>query len=213
MNTSVKTYLNLIAARTETYGVKLVVSPDKRVPYACSPDMMVSGYFVDRPRVELAVAQGKPTDEWLSILVHEKCHMDQWIEQSSAWTEVFVNDKEAVDWIDLWIKGEDTLPLPIEDLIARARTVELDCEYRAVLDMRKHNLPLNIEEYIQKANSYVYYYNHMLKNRQWYGDVAPYEKVEVWSKAPKTLDRNLTETPVELAEAFEQYFPKEHTKT
>lgn len=46
----------------------------------------------------------------------------------------------------------------------------------------------------------------MLKNRQWYGDIAPYEMVEVWPKAPKTLDRNRTDTPIELAKAFDTYF-------
>lgn len=223
-------YVGLLSA-AETYGaspyavmVTQVMVADKRRPvtvgrhelvfHVCSRIEAVptrwhesaDGRFkVSTP--ELAVAIGKPEEEWLGVFIHEACHMEQWIEQSPAWTNVFVKGREAVDWIDAWLEGKEGLPEPIEELVARARTVELDCERRVVEKIKEYGLPLDVEEYAQKANSYVYFYNHLLRTRQWYpAGCSPYENELVYGFAPTVLTLD-GQTPPALAAAFERVYP------
>ena len=188
------------------HGVEFVFSGEAKVPYATS-ELLVSGYFVDRPQIQLAVATGKPQEDWLAILLHESCHMDQWIEQAPAWTQVFVEEREAVDWIDEWVGGRNDLPLPLGELIDRSRNVELDCERRTVEKILRYGLPIDTKVYTQKANSYVFFYNHLVKTRAWYpGDDAPYDNPSVWSAAPDFFPET-PQTPVALSLAFDRAYP------
>lgn len=201
-------YIDQITQKAAQYGVEVSLIPQSRIPYSTCTDLLVSGYFVDRPHPQLAVGTDKPLNDWLGILVHEACHMDQWIEQSTEWNNIIVQGREAVDWIDDWIKGENNLPLPIEDLIDRARSVEWDCERRAHAAIIKYNLPIDPNQYAQKANAYVYFYNHLLKTRAWNGPHnSPYETQRVWSYAPNHFNDTTGKTPASLQNAFDQEYP------
>ena len=189
----------------QQHNVTLLLDDRPRIPYINS-DLLVAGYFVDRPQLTLAVGIGKPIDEWLPILVHERGHMEQWIDKDRVWDEAFADNRETVDWIDEWTQGRDDLPMPIAQLIERSFAVELDCERRAIELIKKFELPIDIEQYTQKALSYVYYYKHMLHSRQWYDQSwVPYETDDIWTHAPKTLDNCPNECPVALQEAFRRY--------
>lgn len=203
----IERFLEHTYKRAKEHNVSIIISPNSRIPYIENEAMMVSGYFIDRPKLELAVAAGKPFEEWLPILVHESCHMDQWIENTSVWKNVFVQGREAVDWIDLWLNGEENLPEPIENLIQRTREVELDCEQRSLRKIQEFGLPIDMETYAKRANSYVYYYNHLLKTRKWYPENnVPYENERIWSQAPSHCN-NTGSTPKELEKAFLQEYP------
>ena len=171
-----------------------------------------SGFFADRPQVVLAVAVGKPQDEWVSILAHEFSHACQWREQAHVWNDLFDDwgrgTEEASEAIDGWLEGHhnwDTSTL--YDVISRARAVELDCEIRTLNLIEQFQLPIDSQEYAQKANAYVYFYNHLAQTRQWYPEGgAPYQNKEVWSCAPTSMIHTPM-TPPSLAEAFERVYP------
>lgn len=205
---AVKKYIDHVSDTAHQHGVKLNLIPQNRIPYGTCENLLVSGYFIDRPIRELAVGTDKPLTDWLGILVHEACHMDQWIEQAAVWNDIIVEGREAVDWIDDWCQGKDDLPMPIENLIDRARNVEWDCERRAHAAIVKNDLPIDPHHYAQKANAYVYFYNHLLKTRAWNRpDNSPYEIKRVWVHAPSHFMDTTGETPASLQHAFEQEYP------
>jgi hypothetical protein len=49
--------------------------------------------------------------------------------------------------------------------------------------MQKYKIQFNKEEYIQKANSYLFSYWATLRDRKWYP--FPYEKPHIYKKMPK----------------------------
>ncbi len=190
------------------HGVSLVISDQPYVPYPGS-SMDVSGYFIDRPRRELAVGTGKPVEEWLPTFVHESCHMDQWAEDAPVWNRVMVEGREAVDWLDEWVNGREDLPCSLQELADRVRAVELDCERRVVSRILEYGLPIDVSEYAQKGNAYCYYYDHLILRRGWYEPgQAPYERADVWSVAPTTIDPQAA-MPEGLSQAFHRAYPIE----
>ena len=197
-----------VQTRAAANGVAIVLGGEAKLPYILAPDMLVSGYFVDRPRVELAVAMGKPLAEWLSILVHESCHMDQFIEKSPAWAEAFCEGRETLDWVNDWTDGKDDLPLPIAELLRRSGAVELDCEKRTLARMVEFDLPIDRARYARGANAYVFFYEYLLQTRKWYpGARPPYEVAGIVAAASPTLGSGLTPA---LIAAYQKYYPEIH---
>lgn len=192
-------------ARMESLGVRCLLVPESTAPYL-DTDMRVGGYFCDKPPT-LAVAIGKPWEEWLPVFVHEGCHMDQWSERATCWVNNTLSDgQEAVEWLDEWCAG--TRELSVSDLqhaLKVAQAVEMDCEDRVLQKIEEFNLPLDKESYAQKSNAYVHFYTHMIKTKKWYPpNRAPYELEEVWKSAPTSLS---WEMPASLAAAFDRAYP------
>lgn len=90
---------------------------------------------------------------------------------------------ETVDIVMLWIENKIELnENQLDEYIKLSRNVELDCERRSVSKIEAFNLPINVKEYIQKANSYIFFYTAMKKTKAWYvPGKEPYRNKEVWS--------------------------------
>ena len=189
----------------DEHGVKIIFENTLTVPYAVG-GFPCSGYFVDYGNPTLAVAMGKPVDQWVMVLAHESSHMDQWIEKSSAWTNNFVNGKESVDYIDEWCNGKDISEEELNDLIKRSIGEEWDCERRTIEKAKEYNLPINIKEEAQKANSYILFYTMLKETRKWNKPgQAPYQIKEVWSQMPDTFDMDYSVVPDEIKELYLKY--------
>jgi hypothetical protein len=124
------------------------------------------GMFDDDLLLFIVVVADK-TEEWFPIFIHEYCHFKQWKEKkftNKEWINTFT---KLYKWID---SGEE-LDKKEQVLYARrARRAELDCEKRAVEEIKKYNLPINIDKYIQTANAYVFSYNFLVEgNKKLYG--------------------------------------------
>ncbi len=102
-----------------------------------------------------------------------------------------------------WLKGKRCLKKDAHDCIDILKNLELDCEKRSVEKILKYNLPIDIKEYIQKANCYVFFYNHMKKTRQWVeGDLYKQGILEVIdTKWYESYD----ETPRKIEAMFKKY--------
>lgn len=175
--------------------------------------MNCSGYFEDRPLPRLAVATGKPLDEWLPIFAHEYSHFTQWRDHSPVWADIFLlvdgREQEATALIDQWLEGALELDAGrLADIIDRARRVERDCEQRTVALIRQHGLPIDVAEYGQKANAYTEFYTRLAETRTWYpSGGAPYQIEEVWSAAPSEVLPVNDPTPPGLLEALRRHYP------
>ncbi len=182
------TWLKLISdieIRAKVYNVSLEFINERSIAVLNS-SLQVNGYFNHNPPT-LSVAYKQSLKNWTLVLLHESCHMDQWIENASAWKRTFVTSTvETNDLLDLWLDKKITLnPKQLNYVINTTRDLELDCEKRAVKKIRKYNLPVDIDEYVRRANAYVCFYTAMKKTRRWYtpGN-EPYNNEKVWKEMP-----------------------------
>lgn len=156
----------------------------------------------------LAVAINKPLEEWFPILLHESSHMDQYLDDCKEWTDTISED--GTDICDLFFEWLDGKELSIDyatELAKIVLAIELDCEKRTVEKIKTYQLEswLNTEEYIKKANSYVYFYLYALEKRSFYKPgFSPYTIEEVWNVAPNTFHGSYDTIPKELYEKFEK---------
>ena len=135
-----------------------------------------SGYFDEK---NLVVATNKKNvREWLDVLVHESCHLDQFLEKSKLW----VSDSESLFIVEAWIHKKN-ISIERKDLgFKNTIALELDCEKRTIAKIKKYGLDINKDEYVQKANSYIFAYLYALIYREWYP--TPYENSRIWKKMP-----------------------------
>lgn len=133
------------------------------------------GYFTHEPP-ELTCAINRP--DFIPILVHESCHLDQYLEDPTPF--------EQEDIIDEWLHGKEFTQKEVNKCIKNSISLELDCEKRSVKKILEYGLDINIDQYIQGANAYILFYNFVKKNRMWYKkDAPPHQKDIVYQNMPK----------------------------
>jgi len=139
----------------------------------------VGGYFCEEGA--LAVATGIPQYKWLEILIHESCHMDQWLENSRYWNDELDSD---IHTFDRYICGsnEPNIERAVDNIVM----MEADCERRAVAKIEQYNLPLNTKTYSKRANAYLLSHKAMVHYQSWY-KVGPYKHRCTWVPLPDTL--------------------------
>lgn len=192
-----------IRKQAEENNVRMILRDSETIAYPTG-GFEVSGYFVAYERPTLAVAVGKPIEDWILILAHEGSHMEQWIEKSPYWTGSFIEGKEAVDRLDEWCSGKEMTKEELDDICRRSRDVEWDCERRTIEKIEKYDLPVNMREEIQKANSYIFLYTLMKEFRKW-PERRPYQVKEVWSQMPDNFDVNYEQIPENIKELYGKF--------
>ena len=175
-----------LRSKCRSLGVEMELAGSNSVPYP-GGGSRVSGYFVGDDlgtKPKLCVAVGKPTSEWMTVLLHESSHMDQWKEKCPAWLEGFRDGVDVYDVLQEWIDGKRELSDPeLDDVIRRCVAIELDCEKRTVKKMMDCGMEWYTLDYVRKANSYIWCYCMVKMRRRWYS-VPPYELFEVWGPMP-----------------------------
>ena len=179
-------FLNSIKEFCIKNGIEYNFPDTPKVSYPGQEEMKVSGFFDDTPRPIIACAIGKPEYDWAQILVHESCHMDQWMEDSEFWKGMKSGDIPADKVMDEWLYGKDFEMKVVEESIDTLLKLELDCEIRSAKKIIDMNLPINIDNYVKGANAYLYFYPIMLKTRKWC-DKAPYEVSDIFDVMPNTF--------------------------
>lgn len=136
-----------------------------------------SGYFDEK---DLIVASKKK--DWKDVLVHESCHLDQFVENSKYWRD----GEDGIIIMDKWLmKKANYNKKRLEKAIQDTILLELDCEKRTVRKMVKYGIKFNKTRYIQKANAYLLSYWASYRDRKWYP--FPYEKKSIYGKMPKVF--------------------------
>ena len=128
-------------------------------------------YYIDR---EIVVA--RKNIHWLAILVHESCHLDQYLENTEIWQK---SDKWGHQ-LDNWLSGKKVKNL--RKAVNSTIALELDCEKRSIKKIAYYDLPINTITYIQKANAYILYYKYVGQVRRW--KPKPYDNPEIYLKMP-----------------------------
>ena len=157
----------------------------------------VSGYFDSEEKVLKIAAKRK---NWLPLFVHEYCHFLQW-------KEGIFDDYEAEEDIDDWYRPNCPFDLKKAiELVKLQQGLEVDCEKRAVKLMKRHQLPINVKEYIRQANFSLYVDYLSVKSKQWVGGgLEGYDEIKKF--IPVTFQKDYSNCPEDLREYIEgNYF-------
>lgn len=162
--------------------------------FSCEMNIGAVGYF-DSGTGRLAVCI---TEGWLETFVHESCHMEQYLNDTVLWNRL----SEGVIKFNQYCTGEIKLSNEeLYDVIQLVIASELDCEKRVVAKIKKYKLPIDIKEYKQRINTYLYTYLTFLKTYTWYDH---YMVKEVYSLAPARFQKEYRKVPVKLLAAMEK---------
>lgn len=177
---NVKKFIEHVKNHCKEVGIKCEIRPVKFL--VLSGNIRCGGYFDDH--LKKLVVAGKHAD-WLGILVHEYAHLTQWVDNCEPWRK----GGTGLNNLEHWLGGNKIRS--VKDAVNRARNLEYDNEKRSVKLIKKWKLPVNLTEYIQKANAYLQFYNYMRFTRKWSKpNNSPYSNPNVWQKMPKTLRMN-----------------------
>lgn len=159
--------------------------------------------FDDNDKCILTCAINRP--DYLSILVHESCHLDQFLEDGVLPDRKTIWKKgDSCYQVFSWLEGKNYKH--INYYINNVQDLEEDCERRAVEKIKKYNLPIDIDTYIKKANSYIWFYKHLQKTRRWPDRFSsPYTIPEVWKNMPTRFQKSYRKIPKRYKKLFNQY--------
>jgi hypothetical protein len=166
-------------------------------------DVECSGFFTDEPQPLLRVNASDDLQEWFPIFIHETCHKDQFLEKSDEWTAKIQKDYDSELIFDMWVaRAIELKKHQFGPVLQQIIDIELDCEKRAVYKIKEYDLPLDVEEYIQKANAYIFYYHAVAHQRRYSQRRAPYANPNVWKKMPVDFDCDYATIKTEMLNIF-----------
>jgi hypothetical protein len=170
------------------------------------------GYFESHgDEGTLVVAKKVNKKDFFETLVHESCHMDQWIEKSKEW-EVFANCAEDSDErLHLWARCEISLKQKqVENYFDKYVNVEIDCEKRTVEKIKKYNLNIDTKRYIQKVNAFILFQRAILQKYRIYkrqkGNVPPYALKALVDQMPTRFVPDYSKVSRRLQKIFDSFY-------
>lgn len=199
MDKKTEAFISFVKEECKKNGV--IFKPYKRGYIKLTNDIKCGGFFDDGSDPEtrkatLAFAQGRA--DYLELLVHEYCHMTQWIDGIDLW-EVSAGSMSTVDE---WLSGVDHPMEKVEAALNASRDLELDNEKRSAEMFKKWDLPVDVDLYIKKANAYVLFYNYLKTSRKWsVPGNAPYTNKNILEAMSDKFDmdyENLSDGLIEL---------------
>jgi hypothetical protein len=110
---------------------------------------------------KLEIAIGGPWEDWLGVLAHETCHLDQHLEDPTTFNRADSALARISSWLDL--VADEVDPSDFRTIL----DLESDCERRTIEKLSRHSLPLNREDYTRRANAYLTSYGVALRSRTW----------------------------------------------
>ena len=181
LNKNVRAFINHVKGHCKEVGIKCDIRPVKYL--VLSGNIRCSGYFCEET-MRLVVA-GKSKD-WLGVLAHEYAHLTQWQDKS---TNIWNTGSTGVTHLDDWLGGKKIRS--IKKAIEQSRDLELDNEKRTVKLIKKWKLPIDLNDYIKKANAYLQFYNYMRISRRWSKpNNSPYSNKAIYEVMPPNFRMN-----------------------
>jgi hypothetical protein len=201
---NIQRFVRSLKRKAKKLKITLQLTNDKFL--ILSNNITCSGFFQNKynnnPGI-LATATNRSINIWLPTLVHESCHMDQWSEKSNVWKRYI---DENIGIIDEWLDGKNISQRKVFKALDICRELELDCEQRAVQKIIKYNLPIDIKEYIQKANCYIFFYNYLKISRKWsLPENSPYNNPNIYKKVSSEWYEDYGEMPNNVLKLFKKY--------
>lgn len=193
-------FIKHVKYKCKRYNIKLTIINSNVI--TMPEGERVAGYFIDDP-LEIAIARTKSND-WLSTLVHEFSHLEQWIDNDVDYLAKYKRT-HAYQIISHWINGKEYTKSTINSCLALIRQCELNCERRTIKNIIKHNLPINIDTYIKQASAYIHFYNYIKFTRTWNMGNSPISIPEILEKMPSNLDGTFVKFPVKLKQLYDYH--------
>ena len=138
--------------------------------------------------------------DWLQLLVHESCHMDQYLYDEKIWYD----KGNSYDQLDAWLHSKRVRN--IDKHINNVQDLEADCERRSVKKIQNFSLPIDIKEYTQRANAYIYFFSYLKHSRRWpNADKAAYCNVAIWNNMPTEFQKSYRKLPLKYFKLFENH--------
>lgn len=139
------------------------------------------------------------------VLLHEYCHMTQWLDNTEEW-----QNHQKIDPIEFndWLDGGSSKN--IETYIKWIIDLELDNEKRAVKLIEKLKLDfIDKKMYIKKSNLYLQYYNWLLIHKTWNSSKKRiYSSKKLLSMVPSSFRMNYYKISKKLENGFTEFFSK-----
>lgn len=194
---SVSNFLEHVERTCKERGVRLRLA--KTCHVKISQSEFSNGYFSAQPS-ELAVAVKKPLSQWLPILVHESCHLDQWVDKSPFW----IGGVGALSELVGSLNDENPINRSYAPIWAKlARELELDCEKRVIKKIEEWKLPINPAGYMRRANAYIWFYTMIPELLSWYKPgKEPYRDARILELCPDHFVKNYDCVPNALHKEY-----------
>ena len=191
-----KEFMELVKSECKKYKVSCKLKDVKYLKP--TPRIRCTGYFDDENRT-LQVAM-KQRDSF-EVLVHEYCHLTQWIDKVPVYTKA----NKYILAVDKWIEGTDLQDSVIDAAIQGCVDLELDNEKRSLKLIDVYGLSIDKELYVKKANAYLYFYHWMRKTRRWSAPKnLPYRNKRIIDAMPTTFKGKYDKLPKKFEKLFEQ---------
>ena len=197
---STEKFIQFVKDECKKHKVKF--KPYKRRYIKLSDSIKCGGFFADGtdeqfPKPVLAFAGGHK--DYLELLVHEYCHMTQWLDNIPLWRKA----NDSLEEIDRWLAGKEVEN--IDECINASRDLELDNEKRSVDMIKKWNLPIDVNEYTKKSNAYVLFYNYMKTSRKWsLPGNSPYTNKEILLNMSDKFDMNYEKLDLAIEQVYKE---------
>lgn len=158
--------------KCKQYNVKLFLYDLK---YIESEGDKFGGWF-DPDNKELHCAfPDKIQTKYVELLVHESCHMDQWIENTKYWSRERANNSLTEVW--KLLKKEKVPNLKFH--LRNVQMMEAECEKMSIQKIIDYDLGIDVKKYAMKANSYLLFYSILKETNKW-TDYPPYKFKDIW---------------------------------
>lgn len=161
------------------------------------------GYFIDDP-LEIAITTQMYYVDFLSAIVHEFSHFEQWRDDSPYYIRGY-KGLDAGDILARWLKGDNFKKSTIKQCTAIIRDCELDCERRAVANIKKYKIPINIKDYCRKASGDIHMYNFVNGSRRWNYKRFPNHMPIILKHMPDNLDGDFSKMSKELKDLYKKH--------
>jgi len=187
-------FFKFLRKECRKHGVELSL---RKVGYVRLSGFKCGGYFDSDtlPKPKLVVAMNKELS--ISTLVHEYCHMTQWLDKIPLWG--LASKSNYV--IGEWLKGTDYSD--IANHIAISRDLELDNEIRASKMIEDYDFGVSRSQYIKTANAYIVFYNYLLLSRKWSEPAnSPYCNKNIVAAMSDEFDMNYQSMDKEIYDIF-----------
>lgn len=184
---NVHKFIEDLKKKCKTYGVKLVLHDAKHI---IDEDRKFGGWF-DAQNKELHCAfPSKIQKKYVELLIHESCHMDQWIQNTKYWA--IEREHNSLDEVWKLLSNQKIKRLAFH--LKNVQLMEAECEEMSIRKILEYDININTESYARKANSYLLFYCLIPLTNTW-TDYPPYKFPQIWRQMSNKILKTFKISP------------------
>lgn len=159
-NKNLKDFIELVKSELKKYQGKLLLIPSGKIKSLedgeFSEAEMIIKCFVDLS-----------SNYWVGVLAHEYCHFLQCTSNSKVWND-FQDSVFSIKKYESIFNKKSSINKSKRKKVAKSIIkLELDCDKKAIKIIKKYSLPVDLKEYIVKANVILYKYLYWAEHGVW----------------------------------------------